>query len=478
MLVLASVLGREFALEALARMGGVSEDELLDTLDEAMAARVVSDVPGAPGSSPLRARPHPRHALRGAHDRPPRPAAPAGGRGARGALRRRARAASRRARAPLRSPAATSTRALRYARRAGDRALGAPRLRGGRAAVRAALEALDLSSTGGRAGPAASFCSRSARRRSRAGNSAAAKEAFLGRRGHRAAPRPAARARPRGRRLRRADRLGAGRERRSARAAARGGARRARRRGRRAPGRGCSPAWRERFATSTRETAATAEPRGGRARPPHGRTRGARVRARRPCRCDQSRPDTVDECLALGSELREVAERIGDSERVVQALHPPVHRAASCSGSIAEAQARSRRGEPHRRRAAAARSALAGRLGAARCSRWRWAGSPRPRSSIPERASSSASARSRRSAIPVYRLQRYTLCDFRGSLEESSRRSASWSPSIPPRPVFRCALAHLHARLGRLAEARRVLRRARGATTSRRCPSIRSGSSA
>ena len=49
MLVLASVIGREFALDTLARLGGVSGEELLDTFDEALAARVVSDVPGAPG---------------------------------------------------------------------------------------------------------------------------------------------------------------------------------------------------------------------------------------------------------------------------------------------------------------------------------------------------------------------------------------------------------------------------------------------
>ena len=48
-LVLASVIGREFALDALAGLSGVAEDELLDLLDEAIAARVVSDVPGAPG---------------------------------------------------------------------------------------------------------------------------------------------------------------------------------------------------------------------------------------------------------------------------------------------------------------------------------------------------------------------------------------------------------------------------------------------
>ena len=46
-LVLASVIGREFALNALARVSGISEDELLDTLEEAMEARVVSDVPGS-----------------------------------------------------------------------------------------------------------------------------------------------------------------------------------------------------------------------------------------------------------------------------------------------------------------------------------------------------------------------------------------------------------------------------------------------
>jgi DNA-binding SARP family transcriptional activator len=49
LLVLASVLGREFELEVLARLGGVSDDELLEWLDEAIDARVVSDVPGSPG---------------------------------------------------------------------------------------------------------------------------------------------------------------------------------------------------------------------------------------------------------------------------------------------------------------------------------------------------------------------------------------------------------------------------------------------
>ena len=49
MLVSASVLGREFRLDALARLGGLPGDQLLDLLDEAMTERIVGDVPGSPG---------------------------------------------------------------------------------------------------------------------------------------------------------------------------------------------------------------------------------------------------------------------------------------------------------------------------------------------------------------------------------------------------------------------------------------------
>jgi DNA-binding SARP family transcriptional activator len=48
-LVLASVLGREFHLEQLAGVAGVTSDALLETLDEAMAARVIGEVPGVAG---------------------------------------------------------------------------------------------------------------------------------------------------------------------------------------------------------------------------------------------------------------------------------------------------------------------------------------------------------------------------------------------------------------------------------------------
>jgi DNA-binding SARP family transcriptional activator len=48
-LTLASVLGREFGLDALERLSGSAVGELLELLDPALASRVVTDVPGAPG---------------------------------------------------------------------------------------------------------------------------------------------------------------------------------------------------------------------------------------------------------------------------------------------------------------------------------------------------------------------------------------------------------------------------------------------
>ena len=48
-LTLAAVLGREFSHDALGRVVELGSDELLDVLDEAIAARVVAEMPGTPG---------------------------------------------------------------------------------------------------------------------------------------------------------------------------------------------------------------------------------------------------------------------------------------------------------------------------------------------------------------------------------------------------------------------------------------------
>jgi DNA-binding SARP family transcriptional activator len=50
LLAAASVLGREFRLGALELLSGLDRNTLLDILDDAIAERVVLDVPGAPGS--------------------------------------------------------------------------------------------------------------------------------------------------------------------------------------------------------------------------------------------------------------------------------------------------------------------------------------------------------------------------------------------------------------------------------------------
>jgi hypothetical protein len=60
-------------------------------------------------------------------------------------------------------------------------------------------------------------------------------------------------------------------------------------------------------------------------------------------------------------------------------------------------------------------------------------------------------------ATPVYHLQRYTFCDFRGSLEEVEADICELAAEYPARLVFRCALALLHARIGRTREAKRAL---------------------
>jgi tetratricopeptide (TPR) repeat protein len=60
-------------------------------------------------------------------------------------------------------------------------------------------------------------------------------------------------------------------------------------------------------------------------------------------------------------------------------------------------------------------------------------------------------------AIPVHRIQLYTLRDLQGRLDEVEPAIRDLIAEYPARQVFRCALAHVHARLGQLAEARRAL---------------------
>jgi tetratricopeptide (TPR) repeat protein len=59
-------------------------------------------------------------------------------------------------------------------------------------------------------------------------------------------------------------------------------------------------------------------------------------------------------------------------------------------------------------------------------------------------------------ALPTHAVQRYTLCDFQGTLEDIEPALHQLVLNYPARPVFRCTLTRVYARLARLPEAKRL----------------------
>jgi DNA-binding SARP family transcriptional activator len=449
-LVLASVLGREFALAALARVGHVSEDELLDVLDEAIGARVVSEVPGAPGrlrfahvliretlyeglSSARRIRMHRLTAetLAALYGDEPGPHF---------------------AELAHHSIAGHDfDQGLHYARRAGDWALDVLAYEEAMRLYESALEALELTGRSDERTRCELLLSRGTAA-VRAGNTPAADEALAD---------AASIAR----------RLGLSRE--LARAAADYGGRMVWARGSQAPR--LVPLLEEGLAGLGEEDV---ELRARLLARLAGALRDERSRDRRDALSAKAvelarrtgnpaalvdaldgramailAPDTLAECIAVASELREVAERIGDRERVVDGYMQRVA-AQVVVGDVAAIEAdlgaaspvAQELGQPaHIWDVCAARAMLAlaaGKFGEGE--------------ELVERALA-LGERAVPGAIPVYRLQRYTLCDFRGGLEQIESAICDLVAEHPARPVFRCVLAHLHGRLGRLPEAKRTL---------------------
>lgn len=165
-------------------------------------------------------------------------------------------------------------------------------------------------------------------------------------------------------------------------------------------------------------------------------------------------PDTVAELLTIGAEACEVAERIGDSERLVYA-HFHRFLAYMFLGDVEQAEgelaASGRIAEELRQPALSwfVVSPLAmvaigqGRLGEG------------------ETLSSEALAFGERAvrdlAVVAHRFQHYTLCDFRGRLDEVDPTINDWAAEYPNRP-FRELLAHLRARRGQIEEAEKVFK--------------------
>jgi DNA-binding SARP family transcriptional activator len=164
-------------------------------------------------------------------------------------------------------------------------------------------------------------------------------------------------------------------------------------------------------------------------------------------------PDTLQECLALGAELLEVGGKIRDFERIA---HAHIHRfiAHLTLGDVDQAtlelEAATRVADELRQpaqlwqaRGGGAMLALAlGNL----CEAERLV---REAFVVGEQAVPMATG--------VHLLQQYMLYDFRGRLEELEREIRHAVADHPDRPVWRCVLAHLEARLGKRPEATRLL---------------------
>jgi DNA-binding SARP family transcriptional activator len=450
-LVLASILGRDFSLGTLARVAEMPEVELLETLDEAMAARIVADHPAAHGR------------LRFAHvlirDTLYDSLTTAG----RIRFHRQAISALESSYAGEPGPELAElahhaiaghdvARGLRYARRAGDYALELLAFEEAARLYEAALEALELVAGADDATRCELLLSLG-EAESRAGSSAAAREAFL-------AAAEVAR------------KLGLSCE--LARAAAGYG-------GRivfaRAAGDALLvPLLEEGLAAlggeDVRLRARLLARLAGALRDEHSRERRdalsaeALALARRTGNAEALAdalngrvaailaPDTLAECLALGTELRDLAERIGDREGTghghVLRVHALVQlgdlRQAETDLAAAVAIARDLRQAAHLwevRGIEAMLALAAGRLDEA------------------EEIAAQALAVGERAqpvmAIPVFQLQRYTLCELRGGLGDVEPAIRGLAAEYPARPVFRCALAHLDATLGRLTDAKRAL---------------------
>jgi DNA-binding SARP family transcriptional activator len=451
LLAIASVLGREFAVGALARVSDVSKDDVLETLSEAMVARVVSDVPGGPGrlrfahvlmrdtlydalTPARRVRLHGQAvaALEALYGEEPGPHL---------------------AELALHSVGGTDfEKGLDYARSAGDRALALLAYEEAARLYRMALEALEMI---GRVDE---------KRRCRlllslgeaellAGKGSTAKEIFFEAAGI-------------------ARRLQLPRE--LARAAAGYGGQmvfgraggdvrlvplleeglaaladedvelRARLLARLAGALRDEPS-RDRRDELSREAVELARRTGNPAALAYALNgRAAAIIA----------PDTVTECLTIGSELRDLGERIGNAEVVVQGFSHriiaqlvvgDVH-GAEVDVAVANGISDELRQPAQWWQARGWRAMLAlaeGRLDEAEI--------------LLTEAFVDGRYVEPGIAVPVHRLQRYTLCDFREALEGVESEIRDLVSAHPARPVFRCVLAHVSARVGRLPDARRSL---------------------
>jgi DNA-binding SARP family transcriptional activator len=450
-LILAAVIGREFSVRTLASLSGVSEDELLETVDVAMAARVVIDTPGASGR------------LRFAHvlirdtlyDGLTSARRVLLHRQAIGVLRELEAEEPGQHLAELAHHAVAAREfsdAVDYARRAADHALVLLAYEEAARLYETALEALALSGAADREARCELLLALGEAEAS-AGNAERAKTAFLD-----AAEiarlfdlrRPLARAAAGYAREDMYLRAGADAqlvgllEEALAALGTEDVELRARLLARLAGALRDEPA-RERRDTLSREAVELARASGSAVALAYALDgRAAAIIA----------PDTLEEHRALSTELREVAARLGDNVRLI---HAHAHRLVSLImlGGVAdleddiEAMARA---AADLRQPAELWDAYAGRAVLAIA-----AGRLADAEKLAAQALAVGEQAKPEVSVAAYWLQRHAIADLRGTLEEIEHGLRGVVAEYPARVAFRCALTHLDARLGRLSEAKRAL---------------------
>jgi DNA-binding SARP family transcriptional activator len=156
-------------------------------------------------------------------------------------------------------------------------------------------------------------------------------------------------------------------------------------------------------------------------------------------------PDSVDECLDLASELLVVAQKTGDRERLISAHF---HRFIA---KIQVGDVEGAKTELAAEREAASELRQPAQLWQVHSTQAMVALAEGEFSEA-ERLNSEALGYGERAqpgfAIPAFRLQRHMLCAFRGSVQEVESLVRNLVTEYPTRPAFRCALAHLELELG------------------------------
>jgi len=449
-LELASILGREFALDCLAHMAGSSREDLLDTLDEAMHVRVVADLPGTPGRARF-AHVLIRDALYESLTPARRLRLHLQAVEALEALYGAASGPHLAELAHHSSAGNDHAKAVAYSRRAADRALTLLAYEEAARLYETALQALDLSSLSDERARLDLLMSLGDAE-ARAGNRESAKAAFL-----------------RGSEIARA--LGLRHE--LARAAAGYGGRtvwaraggdevlipllnealalltdedlelRVRLLTRLAGALRDEPSRERRFQLSD-DALELARSAGGDVALAYAlEGRGGAIAA----------PDTFAECIAVGRELVEVATRLGDSERIGHGHLETMFTLAlnDLPGTEAALEPLTRVAEKLQQPVQLWQSyAFQAMLAIAQ-------GRLTEGEELAAQAFSFGERAQPEMAIAVYHLHRYVLCDFRGCLEEVVEPVRRIAAGNPARPAFRCVLAHVHARLHETVEAGGIL---------------------